>query len=123
MDLYEFRHCQFHVDDTYIYEITRSKGDIPFTVLVENFSLVGHLQFFCDIFVSRDWDVGRSETLSDDVKFLFQLWEFFQLDKEYGPFTPFFLNHPPSNQPPKVYRRKIEEIVGSKLLSKLSVTN
>jgi len=110
MSKYKVRYCDIPQLDWYFYEIIRTPGEIPFTVLVEEFSIVGHRQFFCDIFHSREWDKGRNTYRSPDVDVCFDLWEHFGLNEEYGQFTPFYLSFPPSLRPPKVYRRTIEQV-------------
>jgi len=111
MAKYKVRYSPVPQYDWFMYEIVRSPGELPFTVLVEQFSRVGHRQFFCDIFVSKEWDTGRNTFRSPDVDVCFDLWDHFGLKNEFGPFTPFYLSFPPSNEHhPKVYRRTIEEV-------------
>lgn len=113
---YKVRYCHCPGIDWFFYEIIRFPGDIPFTVLVENFSKVGHRQFFCDIFVSKEWDEGRSVFRSPDVDICFDLWDYFGLKEEYGPLTPFYLSFPPEpKQEPRVYRRTIEQVWEQKI--------
>jgi len=115
---YEFKYLNIPTLDWCLYEITRHPGEIPFTVLVRNFSKLGHRQFFSDIFVAKAWDRGRSEIASYDIKICFELWDYFGLKQEYGPFSPFYINKPPSiHHEPKVYRRTLREV----LMNKLSV--
>jgi hypothetical protein len=121
---YKARYCFVPELDWHFYEIKRSPGELPFTVLVENFSLVGHRQFFCDIFVSKEWDEGRSIFKSPDIDVMFTLWDYFGLKEEYGPFTPFYISFPPStNQEPKVYRRTIEQVWDHKVKLDPSITS
>lgn len=108
--IYDFRHAEHPELDWYFYEISRNTVDEPFTVLVKNFSMAGHIQFFCDIFVSKQWDIGRSSFRSNDVNMLFELWDFFGMMKSHGPFSPILINHENFGVPPHVYRRTIEQV-------------
>jgi hypothetical protein len=113
MQHYFFRKGHCPELDCHLYEIQRSEGEIPFTVVVENFSTVGHRQFFSDIFVSKEWDVGRSVECSIDCAFLKEMWGRLGLKEEYGPFTPFYISHPPNPiSKPRVYRKPLEQVWG-----------
>lgn len=108
---YKIKFCDCrHINDTYLYEVTRSPEELPFTVLLEDFSKYGHRQFFCDIFVSREWDKGREIFKSSDVEFCFWLWDYLGLNEQFGPFTPSQINNSLSLNPPKVYRKTIYEV-------------
>ena len=119
---YSFRHANCPELDWQFYEVIRAEGDVPFTVIVENFNRVGHRQFFSDIFVSKEWDAGRNLIPSDDIFFLMELWDLFGLKQEYGPFTPFYISHPPDKTVrPQVYRRTLEQIWEQKINTNPSI--
>jgi hypothetical protein len=121
---YYFRQAHCLELDWKFYEIIRFKGDTPFTILIENYSRVGHRQFFSDIFISKEWDLGRNLIPSDDVIFLMELWDLFGLKKEYGPFTPFYIRSPPNpKSKPQVYRRTIEQVWDQKINTNPSITS
>ena len=85
----------------------------PFTVIVAQFSKVGHKQFFSDLFYSDDWDEGRSDIPSDDVKFCIMLWNHLGLDKEHGPFHPKHIEHS-LDRTPIVYRNTMDNVMNRK---------
>ena len=94
-----------------IHEIKR--GDDPFTVIITQFSKVGHKQLFSDLFYSDDWDEGRSDIPSNDVKFCIKLWNHLGLDKEHGPFHPRHIEHS-LDRSPLVYRNTLENVMNIK---------
>lgn len=119
---YFFREANCPELDWQFYEVVRAEGDTPFTVLVKNFSRVGHRQFFSDIFVSKAWDVGRSHFPSPDILFLKEVWKELGLKEAFGPFTPFYITHPPDKRArPQVYRRTLEQVWSQQINADLSL--
>ncbi len=85
----------------------------PFTVIIAKYSKFGDKQFFSDIFYSDDWDEGRSDVPSDDVKFCIKLWAYLGLDKEHGPFHPKHIEHS-LDRCPLVYRNTMDNVMNRK---------
>ena len=68
--------------DTMLYQITRPGELLPFTVVVEKFSVYGVKRLFTDIYGSSDWDYNRQDCRFD-FTFLQNLWTHLGLEGEF----------------------------------------
>lgn len=96
-----------------VYEITRSTDQIPFTVLIHDYTTRGDIQLFSDLFWSDDWDEerGKDGQVSDDVKFCIQLWKDLGLKIKTGEdFQPKHIVHD-LERFPTVYRNTLENVM------------
>lgn len=111
-DLYSWRFVDDTTRDIRAWEIRRLLTDEePFAVLINAHSVVGDERLFSDIFYSDAWDMGRSTTLSDDVKFLIDLWIHLGLyDKTGEYFQPKHLLISP-DRIPLVWRNNLENVM------------
>lgn len=92
--------------DLCFYEVKRNENEVAFTVVVRNFSIVGHKQFFKDIFASSCWDRERKSEKSTDLDFLVGAWKHFGLQGQFEP--------PKKDEvllEASVYRRPMDEII------------
>lgn len=119
---YNFRQHFIEDRDTMLYEVTRPNTLLPFTVLVEHFSVNGKKRLFSDIYGSNEWDMNRRECRYDYL-FLQNLWKWMDLDGEFtmnvvkervdgcypGRLTEGVCPEPE----PIVYRRGIEFVIDS----------
>lgn len=125
---YSWRFAQDETRDLGIYEIQREKYidmngnieaklELPFTVIITDFSKKGKKQLFSDIFFSEDWDIlrGTDGFISDDVQFCINLWKEFGLDKELGEdFQPKHINHDDILRRPLLFRNSFEKVMSEK---------
>ena len=119
---YNFRQHFLEERDTMLYEITRPNTLLPFTVLVEKFSVFGKRRLFSDIYGSSEWDMNRRECRYDYL-FLQNLWKWMDLEGEFTMNVvkdrvegcyPGKLNEGICPDPePIVYRRSIEFVINS----------
>lgn len=104
---YEFR---FEVvGDTIFYEVWKPNTDRPYTSVVEDFSKVGHEQFFSSLFVCDSWGVGK-----DDYTFLKVLWDHLKMSGVYDleRMVSDHVEECKNGKPePRVYRKSLSEVV------------
>jgi hypothetical protein len=104
---YEF---QFQVvQDNVFYEVWKPNTDRPYTVVVENFSLVGHTQFFSSLFVCDSWGVGK-----DDFTFLKMVWDHLEMKGVYDleKMVKEHVEECKNGKPePRVYRKRLQDVV------------
>jgi hypothetical protein len=105
-----------HVQDRDIMLIQVEKPfcDLPYTVVIRDFSNKGLTSFFTDLFICDSWGVSRK-----DYEFLQQLWLHWKMEGEYN--LDKMLHEatkrcfPQENQQPEaepeVYRRPIENVL------------
>ncbi len=87
------------------HEISRGiQGDLPFTVIITNYSKNGDRMFFNDLFWTSSWDAmrGGDETLSNDLRFSLALWKHLGMDGEMEIEHDLY-------RTPIIYRRSLEE--------------
>lgn len=112
---YSFRLKEDVTRNLCVYEIIR-EGDLPYTVIVQNFAEVGHRQLFNDIFFCDSWDPsrGQGDTVGYDIQFLINLWSQLELDKETGEsLHPKHIIQDPLRFP-FIYRRSMEDVMNRK---------
>jgi len=111
---YNFRAIFHETKDVMFYEVWKPHTDRPYTTYVFNFSQVGHLPFFTNLFVCSSWGVARS-----DITFLQQVWNHLRMVGDFDiedllrdrveRCTPGEGRVPEPE--PDVYRRGIEEVM------------
>lgn len=109
---YQYRYKDDLSRNIRAWEIIKPGDELPFTVLVYDYSNSGDAPLFADLFVCQDWDPTRGQDgqTSHDIHFLRFLWNKLGLETEYGEeFLPKHINLFP-NRSPLVYRRKIEDV-------------
>lgn len=95
-------------DDIMFYQITKPKVEVPYTTIIEKFSVVGHFDFFTNLFICESWGCGT------DVQFLEELWKFFamtgefNLDKMYYERVQRCIR---GESEPVVYRAELDDVV------------
>ncbi len=88
-----------------VHEVTRGiEGDLPFTVIVTNYSVNGDRMFFNDLFWTSAWDAtrGDDEVVSTDLRFSLALWKHLEMEGEME------IEHD-LQRVPVIYRRCLEE--------------
>lgn len=99
--------------DVMVIQVEKPFCDLPYTVVIYEFSKKGLRKFFTDLFISQSWGVARK-----DYEFLAELWKHWQMEGEYD--LDKMLREatqrcfPDSEQPeaePVVYRRPIENVL------------
>ncbi len=99
--------------DMGMFEITRSTSPQPYTVLIHQYSQVGPIRLFSDIFYAKTWDENRGNDgeVSPDICFLIELWVELGLFAETGEhYHPKHIYHDPDRHP-IVYRKGIEDVM------------
>ena len=101
--------------DIGIYEITRAfekpngalEVDLPFTVVIHEYSIRGDQPLFPSLFFARAWDAhrGTDGNVSSDVQFCIELWKELKLPGEFTPDCLVF----DYTRVPIVYRRSMEQ--------------
>lgn len=106
----------FHVEDrdTMLVQIDKPHCDLPYTVIIKEFSKKGYKTVFTDLFVCNSWGVARK-----DFEFLKELWTHLYKDAPYDLDT--MLHEatrrcfPEDGQIPEpepiVYRRPIQQVL------------
>jgi hypothetical protein len=96
-----------------VHEIKKSTSDLPYTVIIYEFSRYGHRNLFNDLYWADSWDETRGSDgkASDDVIFCINLWKELGLEEQWGPFHPKMIEHDLARWP-TVYRRGLEEVMG-----------
>lgn len=103
--------------DTMLIQVEKPFCDLPYTVVIHNFTEKGLLPFFTDLFVSQTWGISRK-----DIEFLHQVWKHWDMEKEYGPLDLEKRLHEATRRcfpdegrvpepEPIVYRRPIENVL------------
>jgi len=119
---YHFRTHHIEERDTMLYEITRPGTILPFTVVIEKYSVHGNTRLFSDIYGSDDWDMNRRECRFDYL-FLQNLWKWMQLSGEFtmnvvkervdSCYPDRLKEGVVPESEPIVYRRSIENVIDS----------
>jgi hypothetical protein len=113
---YKWRFEHDEKRDVAAYEITRDTDTVPHTVLVFQYMKTGPIALFSDIFYSDDWDSDRGAhgVVSDDIRFLCELWRELGLKDKLGEdFQPKHIA-PDPNRAPIVYRNTLESVMAQK---------
>jgi hypothetical protein len=105
-----------HIEDrdVMLIQVEKPFCDLPYTVVIREFSKKGYNSFFTDLFICESWGVSRK-----DFEFLQQVWEYWQMTGEYD--LDKMLREATQKcfpqegiQPeaePEVYRRPIENVL------------
>lgn len=67
---YQFYSHMCKERDVGLYEIIKPYTDLPYTVVIRNFSQRGYLPLFSSLFICQSWGV-----CNDDIGFLKNLWD------------------------------------------------
>ena len=110
---YHFRLCVIPEQDICLYEVMKPHTDLPYTSVTKNFSQIGHIQFFGDLFICESWGVTPL-----DIQFLQKVWTHLQMVGDYDPEKVYrdrveACFPTPTTMPtsePQVYRRTLEEV-------------
>lgn len=100
--------------DTMLIQVEKPYCDLPYTVVINNYSTKGLKSFFTDLFISQSWGVSRK-----DIEFLAEVWNHWKME---GPFDLdqmlreatqrcFPDNNTQPEPEPIVYRRPIENVI------------
>lgn len=70
-----------HVEerDTMLVQVEKPFCDLPYTVVIRNYSEKGLKSFFTDLFICHSWGVSRK-----DYEFLEQVWKHWNMEGEYN---------------------------------------
>lgn len=79
---YSFRKFHDEAQNTMYYEVFAPSSDIPFTVVVPEYSAKSDVWFFSDIYACNAWDSNRL-TGRFDFTFLQELWKYLKLPGEF----------------------------------------
>lgn len=105
-----------HIEDrdVMLVQVEKPFCDLPYTVVIRDFSKKGFTSFFTDLFICDSWGVARK-----DYEFLEQVWQHWNME---GPYDLDKMLHEATRrcfpqegeQPeaePEVYRRPIENVL------------
>ena len=108
---YEFESEMFEDRDVCLCTVKKPNVDLPYTVVIRNYSQRGYKPFFTSLFISQSWGVSRY-----DIGFLMYLWEemglgVLDLDKELKEATEAcYPSEGKVPEPePEVYRRSLKD--------------
>jgi hypothetical protein len=97
------------LDDVVFYEVWKPNTDRPYTVVINNFSVVGHEPFFSSLFVCESWGVATA-----DYTFLKRVWEHLEMGPGYD-LEKLVKQHTEEckngKTEPRVYRKGLESVV------------
>jgi hypothetical protein len=111
---YELRMKHIEDKDTMLIEVEKPYCDLPYTVVIHEYSKKGLKSFFTDLFISQSWGVSRK-----DYAFLEEAWKYFDMQEEYDldkmlleATQRCFPSEDRTPDPePVVYRRPIESVL------------
>lgn len=105
-----------HVEerDTMLIQVEKPFCDLPYTVVIRNYSEKGLKSFFTDLFICYSWGVSRK-----DYEFLEQVWKHWNMEGEYdldkmlreATERCFPRENAQPDQEPEVYRKPIEQVL------------
>ena len=110
---YQFKMEAVKSMDAMMYEVRKPFADLPYTVIIRDFSDVGHERFFTSLFICSSWGVAVN-----DVPFLLRIWKYLDMPGEMD-LDELLEKHtkacyPSADGPgcpePKVYRKTMEEV-------------
>lgn len=111
---YDLRKMEVSDKDTCLIQVDKPFCELPYTVVIRNFSQKGLVSFFTDLFICDSWGVSRK-----DYEFLQQVWDHWEmegdldLDRRLHEATRrcFPSEGEQPEKEPEVYRRSIEEVL------------
>lgn len=70
-----------HIEDrdVMLIQVEKPFCDLPYTVVIREFSVKGLQPFFTDLFICDSWGVSRK-----DYEFLKQVWDYWKMEGEYN---------------------------------------
>lgn len=100
--------------DVMLIQVEKPFCDLPYTVVIRNYSQKGLRSFFTDLFICDSWGVSRK-----DFEFLEQVWKHFKMEGDYNldqmlreaTKRCFPQEGVQPESEPEVYRRPIENVL------------
>ena len=115
---YTFTSKLLEEDDIMLYQVCKPYTDLPYTSIIRDFSVKGHVRFFSSLFVCPSWGVSRF-----DVPFLEHIWKHklmmdgeFDMDRLLREATEACYPQGDGEIPepePEVYRRPIDDVINT----------